>query len=270
MVRKSRSNAGPEAAIIFAISPLLIMPGMGWCIPCMPLAVGAGTCCPHALSQALMRLISGPWPALIFAARPLTFWECAREAASSAIATAWRWWTLICRANVTSAALCAPGTTETEADSDPDTGTPSGVVAELTPPAAKTTTATATPADQVSAVFRAVQRMEEHISTSRGACLNTEYGRLTYADRSNVSPVRPGFTAGADAWHRAPTCLGLQQVPSEPELWQEAGPSTAVYEHGYDALLEGPSTSGGPWGHTRIVRSSRTSRSPQYSGPALV
>src|SRR6266851_4304543 len=88
MVRKSRSNAGPEAAIIFAISPLLIMPGMGWCIPCMPLAVGAGTCCLHALSQALMRLISGPWSALIFAARPLTFWECVREAARTTTATA--------------------------------------------------------------------------------------------------------------------------------------------------------------------------------------
>src|SRR6266851_249948 len=169
MVRKSRSNAGPEAAIIFAISPLLIMPGMGWCIPCMPLAVGAGTCCLHALSQALMRLISGPWSALIFAARPLTFWECVREAASSAIATAWRWWRIICWANVTSAALCAPGTTETEADTDPDTGTATGVVAELAPAAARTTTATATatatatPADQVAAAFREVQRMDEDI-----------------------------------------------------------------------------------------------------------
>src|SRR5258708_2991667 len=163
MVRNSRSKAGPEAATIFAISPLLIMPGMGWCIPGMPLAVGAGTCCPHALSQALMRLICFPWSALIFAARPLTFWECAREAASSAIATAWRWWTIICWANVTSAALCAPGPTETEADTDPDTGTATDGVAELTPPAARTTTATATPADQVSAE---VQRMEEDIRTS--------------------------------------------------------------------------------------------------------
>src|SRR5258705_2155545 len=229
MVRKSLSKAGPEAAIILAISPLLIMPGMawcipgmplimpglgeqlgwcvpgmplimpgpgeqlgwcvpgmplimpgpgeqlGWCVPGMPLAVGAGTGCPNALSQALMRLISGPWSALIFTARPLTFWECAREAASPAIATAWRWWTIICWANVTSAALCAPGTTETEADRDPDTGAATDAVAELTPPAARTTTATARPADQVSAVFRAVQRMEGHISTSRSECSNTEY-----------------------------------------------------------------------------------------------
>lgn len=49
--------------------------------------------------------ISGPWAALIRAARSLTWVLLARVAARSAISMACRWWAVICWAKATSASL---------------------------------------------------------------------------------------------------------------------------------------------------------------------